>query len=111
MNKEIAVVLMLKSSAWIAVGDAIACQASRSTVQITRLRIGTQMNPTIRARATTAIADDKRSPVLVSRERNSGILLREELLRLPSLSESLIDTISHTTDTNNQGLRATCTKG
>ena len=62
-----------------------------------KARIGTQMNPTIKARATTAIADDKRSPVLVSRERNSGILLREELLRLTSLSESLIDTISHTT--------------
>src|SRR5919107_2663059 len=51
----IAVVLMLKSKASTATGEATARQASSFTVQITRLRSGRVMKPTSRASAATAM--------------------------------------------------------
>ena len=67
MTMVMAVVLILKSSAWIATGDAMAYQASRSTVHTSRLRIGRHMKPTIKPRAAMASADVKNSPFVDSR--------------------------------------------
>src|ERR671910_2829900 len=100
MSMEIAVVLMLKSSAWIAVGEAMAYQASRSTVHTIRLRIGTQMKPTIKPRETTATADDKCSLFQDSRERKPGLRSRDALRRSASVRFARVDTIPHTKDTN-----------
>src|ERR687898_2896791 len=62
MNIEIAVVLILRSRASTATGEAIARQAPLSTVQTTRLRMGRLMKPATRARAAIARPEASMSP-------------------------------------------------
>ena len=71
MNIEIAVVLMLRSSASRATGETMARQESSLMVQTTRLRMGRLMKPATRARAATARPEARVSP--------RGKVLGEEL--------------------------------